>query len=64
MLDPETGAIIFIVGGLAAVGTYGAFRFAENVGPNIDVKDLLPAPPWVGLPLPMAYYKTKVEGNH
>ena len=60
MLDPGTGLIIFIVGGIGTVVSFSAFKIAQQVGPGINPSDLLPAPPWVGLPIPLAFY-TKPE---
>ncbi|MBA7645637.1 hypothetical protein ES703_53395 [subsurface metagenome] len=45
MLDPGTGLILFVVGGVGLVATATAFKVAENVGPQIEPKDLLPMPP-------------------
>ena len=51
MLDPGTGLILFVVGGVGLVATATAFKVAENVGPQIEPKDLLPAPfPYPPLP--------------
>lgn len=60
MLDPETLLIVGIVGGIGAAATYGTFYYAGKAGPQLGLKDLLPAPPWVGLPLPLFFY-TKPE---
>jgi len=59
-IDPETILIVGLVGGLGAAATYGTFHYAEKVGPKLTLKDILPAPPWVGLPLPLFFY-TKPE---
>lgn len=45
MLDPETGLILFIVGGVGTLATFTAYKVAQAVGPNIEAKDLLPMPP-------------------
>lgn len=45
MLDPETGLFIFLVAGLAGVGTYSAYNFAAKAGPKLEFGDLLPMPP-------------------
>ena len=58
-LDPETGLIMFIVGGIGAVASFSAFKFAEDIGPYFEVKDLLPMPPPYP-PLPRFLY-TKPE---
>lgn len=57
MLDPETGAILFVVGGLGTLVSFVAYGVAQQLGPKLELGDLLPAPPWVGLPLPMFVYK-------
>ena len=50
-LDPETGIIMFVVGGVGAVVSFAAFKMAEEVGPKIGAGDLLPAPfPYPPLP--------------
>ena len=59
-IDPETILIVGLVGGLGAAATYSTFHLAERAGPRLSLRDLLPAPPWVGLPLPMFFY-TKPE---
>ena len=59
-LDPGTGLIMFIVGGIGIMVSFSAFKIAQQVGPKLSMSDLLPAPPWVGLPIPMAFY-TKPE---
>jgi len=43
-LDPETGIILFLIGGIGTVATFTAFKVAEQIGPRIEAKDLLPAP--------------------
>ena len=59
-IDPEILLIVGLVGGAGAAATYGTFHYAEKIGPKITLADLLPAPPWVGLPFPMFFY-TKPE---
>jgi len=44
MLDPETGLILFVVGGVGTVATFTAFKVAQQIGPQIEARDLLPAP--------------------
>ena len=51
MIDPETGLILFIIGGIGTVVSFIAYKAAEGVGPRIGPTDLLPAPP-PNLPLP------------
>ena len=60
VIDPEVLLIVGAVGGLAAATTYGTFHYAEKVGPQIELKDLRPAFPWEGLPVPVFFY-TKPE---
>ena len=45
MLDPETGLLLFILGGIGTVASFSAFKFAEDAGPYLEAKDLLPMPP-------------------
>lgn len=45
MVDPETGLLLFIVGGIGTVATFTAFKTAEKIGPKIEAKDMLPMPP-------------------
>jgi len=59
-IDPELLLIVGVVGGMGAAATYTSFHYAEKVGPKLTLGDLLPAPPWVGLPIPMFFY-TKPE---
>ncbi|GAI44498.1 unnamed protein product [marine sediment metagenome] len=59
-IDPEILLIVGLVGGIGAAATYGTFHYAEKIGPKLTLADLRPAPPWVGLPLPMFFY-TKPE---
>jgi len=44
-LDPETGLIMFIVGGIGTVVSFTAFKIAQQIGPGIEPNDLLPMPP-------------------
>ena len=59
-VDPETLLIVGLIGGLGAAATYSTFHIAGRAGPKLTLKDILPAPPWVGLPLPLFFY-TKPE---
>jgi len=59
MLDPETGIILFVVGGIGTLVSFTAFKVAQQVGPKITIADLLPAPP-PRLPLPRFLYKPEV----
>lgn len=52
MVNLETVAAIFIIGGLGAAGSYVVYRAVDAVGPDLEPGDLLPAPPWEGPPLP------------
>jgi len=45
MLDPETGIILFIVGGIGTIATFSLFKASERLGPKISASDLLPMPP-------------------
>jgi len=45
MVDPETGFLLFIVGGIGTVATFTAFKAAEKIGPKVGPNDLLPMPP-------------------
>lgn len=60
MLDPETGLIMFIVGGIGTVVSFAAFKTAQQIGPKLTIGDLRPCLPWEGLPLPRFVY-TKPE---
>lgn len=44
LFDPETGLIMFIVGGVGTVVSFAAFKVAQEIGPGIEPNDLLPAP--------------------
>jgi len=57
MIDLETILIVGVVGGLGAAATYGTFHYAEKIGPELSMKDLRPAAPWEGLPLPIFIYQ-------
>jgi len=59
-LDPGTGLIMFIVGGVGTVVSFAAFKTAQQVGPKLTINDLRPCLPWEGLPLPIFFY-TKPE---
>ena len=45
MLDPETSLILFVVGGIGTLVSFTAFKVAQEIGPKIEAKDLLPMPP-------------------
>ena len=60
MIDPKTGLILFIVGGIGTVATFTLFKTAETAGPKLTASDIIPAFPWEGWPLPRAVY-TKPE---
>ncbi len=60
MFDPGTGLLMFVVGGIGTVVSFTAFTTAQKVGPQLTLKDLRPAAPWEGLPLPIFFY-TKPE---
>jgi len=60
MLDPETGIILFIIGGIGTVATFMGFKTAQDIGPKLTINDLRPCLPWEGLPLPRFLY-TKPE---
>ncbi len=59
-IDEGILLIVGVVGGVGAAATYATFHHAEKLGPKLEAKDFLPAPPWVGLPFPMFFY-TKPE---
>lgn len=60
MVDPETGLLLFIVGGIGTVASFSAFKVAERLGPKIQPSDLLPMPPPYP-PLPrFLYLKPKI----
>jgi len=45
MLDPETGLIMFIVGGVGTLVSFNTFKVAQQIGPKLEASDLLPMPP-------------------
>ncbi len=45
MLDPETGVILFVIGGIGTVATFMGFKAAQDIGPKVEAKDMLPMPP-------------------
>jgi len=55
MLDPETGLIMFLVGGVGTVVSFAAYKLAQDIGPGLEPADLLPAPP-PNLSLPRFFY--------
>jgi len=60
MLDPETGLIMFIVGGIGTVVSFTAFKIAQQIGPGISISDLRPCLPHEGPPIPI-FLVTKPE---
>jgi hypothetical protein len=51
MLDPETGLILFVVGGIGTVASFIAYKEAQTIGASLSAEDLLPAlPPYPPLP--------------
>jgi len=44
-IDPESTLIVGIVGGIGAAVTYALFKIADVVGPELKLKNLLPALP-------------------
>ena len=60
MLDPETGLILFIVGGLGAAASFTAYDAAERLGPQLTPSDFLPAPPPYP-PLPRLFFTKQRE---
>jgi len=52
MVTPETVAAVFIIGGVAAAGSYAIYRAVDAIGPELEPGDLLPAAPWQGPPVP------------
>jgi len=60
MLDPETGLIMFAVGGIGAVVSFNIFKIATEIGPKISLSDLRPCLPWEGPPIPV-FIVTKPE---
>jgi len=59
LIDPETGLILFILGGIGTVVSFSAFKAAEEIGPNIEANDLLPAPfPYP--PVPRFFFKKEL----
>lgn len=56
MLDPGTGLILFVVGGIGTVVTFTLFKTAQKAGPKLTMNDLRPCFPWEGLPLPRFVY--------
>jgi len=57
MVGPATMLIVGVIGGVGAAATYGAYSYAEKLGPRLTINDLRPAFPWEGLPLPVFMYK-------
>lgn len=56
-MDPETSLILFLLGGLATVVTFGAHDMAEKMGPHLTAADLRPCFPGEGPPLPVFMVK-------
>lgn len=59
-IAPMTMLLVGVAGGVGAAGTFASYRFAQTLGPKLTPKDLRPAFPWEGLPLPIFFY-TKPE---
>jgi len=59
LLDPGTGLIMFVVGGIGTLVSFTAFKTAQEIGPKIEPSDLLPMPP-PAPPLPRFLYKPGV----
>lgn len=59
-IAPMTMLLVGVAGGIGAAVTFTSYRFAQTLGPKLTPTDLLPAPPWIGLPLPIFFY-TKPE---
>ena len=45
MVVPPTMLIVGVIGGLGTAASYGAYRYAEKIGPKLTPSDFLPAPP-------------------
>jgi len=58
MLDPETGLLLFILGGIGCVASFTGYEAANQLGPAIEARDFLPMPPPYP-PLPRFLYKAK-----
>ena len=56
-MGPVGIAIVGTVGAVSFIATYIAFGVARKLGSELEPKDLLPAPPSVGLPLPRFLYE-------
>jgi len=59
MIPLPTMIIVGVIGGLGSIATYGAFHYAEKLGPNLTLADLLPALP-PNPPVPR-FFLTKPE---
>lgn len=57
MLNLETVAAVFIIGGVGAAASYVIYRAVDEAGPELQPGDLLPAPPWEGPPLPRFMFR-------
>lgn len=44
-IDPESVAIVALVGAIGTAVTYTLFRVADIIGPELKMRDLLPALP-------------------
>ena len=42
---PVTGIMIFVLTGLVGVAVFSGYKLAEDLGPELDPEDLLPALP-------------------
>lgn len=51
-MNIESLVIVGVLGGLGAAGSYAAYNFVDKIGPELQPGDLLPTPPWEGLPKP------------
>jgi len=63
MIPPAVVAVIAIAGAVGAVGTAFAIEVSERAGAQLEIGDLLPAPP-PRLPVPrFLYEKPEVLGQ-
>lgn len=44
-VDPESVAIVAVIGAIGTAATYTLFRVADIIGPELKMRDLLPALP-------------------
>lgn len=52
MVKPEQVAVVAVISAVFGVGSYLAYRLADQIGPELQPGDLLPAAPWEGPPFP------------